>query len=464
MISNYVRTTAAVAVAVAAAFLTACSSLGDLSTPLSLNCADASYAEDSGTLPDGTPWGMRKPAKWNGVLISDLDYVLGKDSERSCALLNRGYALSGLNRHPRRAFLWDPAKEIANLLAVMDMFEQKHGRPRRTVEFGTSGGGLDALLMSELHADRIQGAVATCAHEGLPMWNVQLDGWFILQQLIAPHLPIAGYRDLNAVDEAVARWKTALTDAQATPVGRARIALAVAAGQWSAWTTASKAIPNHKDVNALQQAMFDTVLNQANQPGGQSRFMAEHAGEFPVPRQLSWNHTVDYEQFFANADPDYAAVARESYRQAGRDMAADFALLKAAPRVQPSPEAISFWNGNPRRVVNGTPKVPVMRIHETGDNIAPPVQVTGYAQKMRANNGDASLYRVAIVQSGGHCLFSPSESVAAVETLMRRLDTGVWPETSPQALNTLGNRLIPQRPARFVDERLPTSNRAANRP
>src|SRR5690606_22974290 len=67
------------------------------------------FAEAEGTFDSGTPWNMRRPAEWNGVLINDLDYVGAKDGERSCFWLTKGYALSGTARNPQRTYNYDPA-------------------------------------------------------------------------------------------------------------------------------------------------------------------------------------------------------------------------------------------------------------------------------------------------------------------------------------------------------------------
>ena len=62
------------------------------------------YAEAEGAFANGSPWSMRRPTGWNGLLINDLDYVPAKDGARSCYWLQRGYALSGTGRNPQRNF------------------------------------------------------------------------------------------------------------------------------------------------------------------------------------------------------------------------------------------------------------------------------------------------------------------------------------------------------------------------
>jgi pimeloyl-ACP methyl ester carboxylesterase len=422
------------------------------SPPAITDCTQLSFADTIGTLADGTPWGMRRPSNWNGILINDLDYYSARDSARTCYWLSQGYAVSGTNRHPQRAFQYDPAQEITNLMTVIDLFQGAHGRPNRVIEYGHSGGGFVALGIAETRYNRVDGVVAGCAHEQVPLMNMMYDGWFVLQQLIAPHLQIANYTDLAAVTPLAQAWRAALTEAQATPAGRARIALAVTIGQWPAWTSLTKPPPSERDLVALQEAMFDTAITVAGQPGGQSRFMSEHAGGVPpaTPRQLSWNDTIDYRRLFHRGDPAYAKAVRALYRAAGVDLHSELAMLNSKPRISADPAAIAFWAA-PGRSVHGTPKIPVLRFHTTGDHAVPPQIIDGYEQKMRKSHADKRLYRTVIVEAGGHCTFSPSESAAAIETLLKRIETGRWPDTSPSDMNKLAKKLLPDQPTRFVD-------------
>jgi pimeloyl-ACP methyl ester carboxylesterase len=406
---------------------------------------------------------MRKPSNWNGVLINDLDYVVNRDSQRNCYWLGQGYALSGTNRHPLRTFQYDPAQEINNLLTVIDLFEQTHGKPTRIIQYGNSGGGFVGLGIAELHPDRVDGVVAGCAHEQVPLMNMMFDGWFVLQALLAPDLQIANYTDLDQVSAAAAKWSEVIKAAQNTPLGRARIALAVTIGQWPAWSSTTNPPPDPHDVHALQNAMFETVFADAGQPGGQSRFMSEHAGGSATPRQLSWNTGIDYRKFFEDGDADYKRAVRELYRVASADLKSDLAIVNAEPRISADPAAVEFWL-QPGRTVNGTPQVPTLRLHTTGDNIVPPEITDGYKQKMRENHGKQRLYRTAFVERGSHCTFSVSENAAAVETLLERIETGRWPSTKPKRLNELALDLVPSSTTLFTDYNPVPFNRPDNAP
>jgi pimeloyl-ACP methyl ester carboxylesterase len=429
------------------------------------DCTLLTFSEQLGTLPDGTSYGLRKPSNWNGVLINDLDYLPSRDSPRNCYWLGQGYALSGTQRHPLRTFQYDPAQEIKNLLTVIDLFEQSYGKPTRIIQYGNSGGGFVGLGIAELYPDRVDGVVAGCAHEQVPLLNMMFDGWFVLKALLAPDLQIANYTSLDQVTAAAASWGDVIKAAQNTPLGRARIALAVTIGQWPAWSSTTNPPPDPHDVDALQNAMFETVFADAGQPGGQSRFMSEHAGGSPpeMPRQLSWNTEIDYEKFFEHGDKDYKRAVRELYREAGAYLKSDLAVVNAAPRISADPAAVEFWL-QPGRTVNGTPQVPVLRFHTIGDNLVPPEITDGYVQKMRENHGKRRLYRTAVVERGGHCNFSVAENAAVVETLLERIETGRWPSTEPERLNELALALVPSSTAAFIDYNPVRFNRPDNAP
>ena len=422
------------------------------------------YAETNGTFENGTPWGMRRPAGWtSGLLINDLDYVPGRDTARSCYWLKKGYALSGTGRNPQRTFNYDSEREAQELMSVLDMFGVRYGKPSRTIQYGHSGGGFVALNLAERYSNRVDGVVAGCAHEQVPLMNMMLDGWFVLRTLIAPELQIVGFSDIATVTDQSTKWKAALAQAQLTPEGRARIALAAAVGQWPVWSSATKAKPDPTDTAALQTAVYETVQLNAGQPGGQSRFMSEHAGTSPTPRQLSWNTGISYDQLLARADPLLGRLVQSLYAAQSANLQADLGKLGDAARVQSDPAAVAFWDA-PGRTVHGNPKVPVLRFHTIGDNVVPPQIIDSYVQKMRANSGDVSLYRTAVVDRTGHCTFNAAESAAAVETLLVRLNTGAWPDVSPEGMNARATALIPTATPLFVPYTPVPANRPQNNP
>ena len=402
--------------------------------------APAKFTEEAGHLPDGTEYLMRMPPEWNGALIRDLDFASGANHSRWAALLEKGFALAGTGRHRLRLYQYDPVREIGNLDRVLGMFDRRFGRPKRVIQYGCSGGGAVGLFIAEDFSNRIDGVIAMAAH--IPVWqmNTFLDGWFVLKALIAPDLPIvdlpvqaSGGTDHGTEGDLPEAWRRAINAAQQTAEGRARIALAFTVGQWPAWAGHRLTPqPAPDETAALQHAMYHTLFHNAENPGGEARIRKELAAN---GQQLSWNTGVDYREFFENGNESLKRAVRQMYQQSGLDLDADLGRVNAFPRVAASPYALQWWN-TPGRTAKGTPKIPLLRMHEVGDQQVPLSLVQGYEDLIRANGKD-DLYRLAIVNAPAHCNYTAAETMAAVQTMMRRLDTGQWGSTDPEQLNTL---------------------------
>jgi hypothetical protein len=264
--------------------------------------AQTPFKEIRGTLPDGTGYMIRVPETWNKTLIRDLDYVSGsrnpERADRFEDMLKKGYAVAGTARHPLRQWQYDPAREIRNLDKVLDFFEASYGKPDRVLQYGCSGGAHVTLAISEDFSDRVHGSIALAAHTPVWLMNTFLDGWFALKALIGNYYVEAGHGPLT--DLAITTlpndgssdasghgmqgklpeaWRKAFRAAQATPEGRARIALAFTLGQWPAWMTEDTPQPDLKDPEALQKAMYHAGLHISQSPGGEARIMFENAAQ-----------------------------------------------------------------------------------------------------------------------------------------------------------------------------------------
>jgi hypothetical protein len=59
-------------------------------------------------------------------------------------------------------------------------------------------------------------------------------------------------------------------------------------------------------------------------------------------------------------------------------------------------------------------------------------------------NGEANMVRKVFVIGGGHCAFTPAETLAAVQTLLHRVNTGRWGDsTNPATMNAEATALGP---------------------
>lgn len=427
------------------------------------------YSERKGHLPDGTGYLIRTPGDWNGVLVRDLDFASGADdpdrADRFKDMLARGYAVAGTARHPLRQWQYDPVREVGNLDRVLDMVDAEFDTPRRVIQYGCSGGGHLALAVAEAFCDRIDGSIAMAAHTPVWLMNTFLDGWLALQTLLTEYYVNAGHGDAsdlmitNLPNDGSAdpsghgmggkipdAWRNAFRAAHASPLGRARMALAFAIGQWSPWLAFKTDEPDFDDLDQLQDAIFNAAMLVAQSPGGEARIMFENAAQ---GQQLSWNDGVDYARLFDNAAPAMISTVEALYEKAGGDLKGDLAAINDAPRIAASDHALNFWK-QPGRTVHGKPKIPVFRLHMVGDYQVPYSLVQGYMDALAAND-KTDIAKIAFVRSTGHCNFSTAESAAAVHIMLNRIDTGEWPDMDSVTLNAIADSFDTGTAPRFME-------------
>ena len=363
----------------------------------------------------------RVPDNWNGRLLRDLDFAsfihVPGYAPRYDDLLARGYAFAGLARHPLRLWQYDPQREILNLQTVQDTFAQLEREPDMVMQYGCSGGGLDSLASAEDYPDKIDGSVA----QGLGQAS----------DLTVAGLPNAGAGGDRNLDAIRASWKSAIENAGKTPEGRARLALAFAIGQWSPWMVEGTDLPDTSDTAAMADMVVKSAMRNAGNVGGTARLLFENAAS---GQQLSGNEGVDYAAFYANAAPAMKQLVEALYAEAELDLQADLATVDAEPRIAASDYALDFWAGD-GRTTTGELEVPAIRIHMLGDWAIPYSLMQGY-EALVEQAGTTDLYRQALVQGTGHCEFMAAESSVIVEILAERIETGTWPEVTPEALNT----------------------------
>lgn len=431
------------------------------------------FREHSGVLPDGTSWLIRVPENWNGRLLRDLDFAgwnhVPGFAPRYDDLLARGYAFAGTARHPMGFSQYDPQREILNLQTVQDIFTQLESEPDMVMQYGCSGGGLDSLASAEDYPDKIDGSVVLAAHTPVWIMNSFLDGWFAMRALLAEdfvaqglgqasdltvaglpntvaNLPNAGAGGDRNLDAIRASWKSAIENAGKTPEGRARLALAFAIGQWSPWMVEGTDLPDTSDTAAMADMVVKSAMRIAGHVGGTHRLSFENAA---LGQQLSGNEGVDYAAFYANAAPAMKQLVEALYAEADLDLQADLATIDAEPRIAASDYALDFWAGD-GRTTTGELEVPAIRIHMLGDWAIPYSLMQGY-EALVEQAGTTDHYRQALVQGTGHCDFTAAESSVIVEILAERIETGTWPEVTPEALNTAAAALETGSDARFVE-------------
>jgi hypothetical protein len=104
-------------------------------------------ADLRGVLLDGTPYRVAVPARWNGTLLLDLDFVRppgAPDGPAHQWLLGHGYAVAGTARvmNTVSASAW-----AHRLLQVLHIAKKDAARPARVIAYGQSGGGATARAL-----------------------------------------------------------------------------------------------------------------------------------------------------------------------------------------------------------------------------------------------------------------------------------------------------------------------------
>jgi pimeloyl-ACP methyl ester carboxylesterase len=356
-------------------------------------------------------------------------------------LLEAGYAQIG-SSYPETG--WAVERAIPAQLSTLEVFRDRFGAPRRAIAWGTSMGGMITTGLAERHGRRFAGTLSMCGLQqgAVANFNNTLDPLFALRTLLAPGsaTPLVRLPDQATALAAGAQLSAVMDAAQATPEGRARIALAAALHNIPAWTDPAQPRPAPGDHDAAQRNQFG-VLHLTIFVGLSWRQEAEeHAGG-----NMSWNTRVDYKRMLARSSIKDEVHAL--YDRAGLSLEGDLAALAAAPRETADPAAVRYMARNIS--FSGRLDRPMLTIHTTGDPLVPVQVQHAYADAV----GDAhrsALMRQAYVDRGGHCSFTTGEMLAALRTLQKRIDTGRWPDTGAPALNRLAAQLDPAATPAYV--------------
>ncbi|HKW73534.1 MAG TPA: prolyl oligopeptidase family serine peptidase [Candidatus Dormibacteraeota bacterium] len=406
--------------------------------------ASAAPTTHTGAFADGATFLIEVPSPWNGsLLLYSHGYVppssanpardVGDPGTRAF-LLSQGFALAGSSYATTGWALEDAFKDQ---IATLDTFAALVGKPKRTIAWGHSLGGIITAGLLQKFPDRFSAALPMCGvlAGGVAVWNEGLDGEFVIKTLLAPRSSLqlvhitTGVANLN-LSEAI------LAEAQKTAQGRARIALAAAVGDLPGWFNPASPEPGATDFAVQEQNQF-LWLTQVDGP---FVFLLRGELEARAGGNPSWNTGVNYEEQLARSI-DRAEV-RSLYQQAGLNLDADLDALNNATRIKADPSAVKYlvknvvFNGN----LSGKP---VLTIHTTGDGLVLNSDEQAYRSVVRdADNG--SLLRQAFVHRAGHCTFTPAETVAAVQALVKRLNTGRWDSVAtPSSLEAAAAALGP---------------------
>jgi len=410
--------------------------------PLTAAAATVTY---SGTLADGATYKIEVPSNWNHtLLLYSHGYVVpgrpnpaqdvGDPVVTGPFLLSQGYALAGSSYAHTG---WALQEAIPDQIATLDIAESIVGTPTRTIAWGHSLGGIITAGLLQTHANRFDAALPMCGvvAGGVAVWNEGLDAEFVIQQLLLQGSGLQLVHITNPTDN-LNLAKAVLLNAQSTPEGKARIALAAAVGDLPGWFNPSTPEPSSIDFTS-QEANQYLWLSLVDGP---FVFALRAELEFRAGGNPSWNTGVNYAKQLANSIDN--AEVQALYQQAGLSLDADLAKLASASRISADPAAVSYltdhivFNGN----LGGKP---VLTIHTTGDGLVLNSDEQAY-RSVAQDAKDSQLLRQAFVHRAGHCTFTPAETVAALKALETRLNTGRWAgATDPGALNAAAAGLGP---------------------
>jgi pimeloyl-ACP methyl ester carboxylesterase len=404
--------------------------------------AHAALTTQTGTLSDGATYLIEVPSPWNGTLLlyshgyvspgsSNPAQDVGDPATRAFLLAN-GFALAGSSYAHTG---WAIEEALLDQIAVLDAFNAMFGKPKRTIAWGHSLGGIITAGLIQRNPRRFDAAMPMCGvlSGGVATWNQALDGAFAFKTFFNFGGPLQLVNITNPLGN-LALSESLLAAAQATPQGRARIALAAALGDTPGWFNPASPEPAATDF-ASQEANQFLWFQQVDFP---FIFALRAELEFRAGGNPSWNTSVNYFEQFENSVNKAEVIAL--YQAAGLNLEDDLETLNHAARISANPASVEYLEQN--IMFNGDLDMPVLTLHTTGDGLVANQNESAYRNTVR-EAGDQRLLRQVFVHRAGHCTFTPAETLVVLGNLIERLDSGRWPDLQADALNTEAGALGP---------------------
>src|SRR5215468_7845549 len=229
--------------------------------------AFAGVTTHTGTLPDGATFLIEVPSPWNGtLLLYSHGYVtpgspnpardVGDPGTRAFLLAN-GFALAGSSYAHTG---WALQEALPDQIATLDAFNALVGTPTRVIAWGHSLGGIITAGLIQRFPSRFDGALPMCGvlAGGVATWNQALDAAFAFKTLLASSSGLQVVHITNPSANLQLAEATVFA-AQATPQGRARLALAAALGDTPGWFTplSPEPVPNDFTTQEANQFKWD---------------------------------------------------------------------------------------------------------------------------------------------------------------------------------------------------------------
>jgi pimeloyl-ACP methyl ester carboxylesterase len=383
----------------------------------------------TGTLRDGATYLIEVPTDWNGTLVLYSHGYVTPGSPNPATdvgdpltghwLLTNGYALAGSSYATTG---WAIQQAIPDQLSTLNTFDRRVSPPTRTIAWGHSLGGMITAALLQVAPDRFTAALPMCGvlAGGIGTWNVALDSAVAVQQLLGP---TSGLQVVNIASPTtnLGIAETLFATAQATPQGRARIALASALGDLPGWFDPASPEPAPTDYVAQEanQFLWETQVD------GPFAFALRAELEARAGGNASWTTGVSFTAQLAESSDN--AEVQALYSAAGLNLSADLATLQASTPITANPASVKYLTKY--IVYNGDLDRPVLTLHTTGDGLVVNQDEQAY-RNVAQDAADGPMLREGYVHRAGHCTFTPAETIAAFETLIHRVNTGRWGDST----------------------------------
>jgi hypothetical protein len=406
--------------------------------------AMATTTHYTGSTSDGGTWIADVPSDWNGTLLlyshgyGTLSPQDAPDPGTQAALLADGYALAGSGYDPNGS-LWALGSAVRDQFQTLQAVKRTvlPSRPSQVLAFGTSMGGLISALEDQQSYGRLDGALTTCGlvAGGIQLNNYQLDGEYALDKLLAGDAAqLVNYASQSDAATAAVTLNNAAAQAQTTPQGRARLALAMSLMDVTTWAP-GQSMPGVYDYAAQEEQQYNEefVANPVMifvETGRQQIELAAGGNG-------GWDVGVNFAKMLAHSS--YYAEIHALYQAAGLSLREDLKTLTSGADIRASDKAIRWLQQT--SVPTGHLQVPELDLHTISDQLVPVQQENYYHRRVR-QAGSRALLRQAFVQRQEHCNFTPAELIAGVQALQHRVSTGSWDQVAlPSSLETAATAL-----------------------
>ena len=419
----------------------ACLLLLALLVPVAMLAVVSAPLDLQGNL-NGQPYRIRVPANWNGtLLVYSYGYAEGYDlvpltplgSNTAGAdeqmLLDKGYALAGIRAAaavniPGGMGLagFNMKERIQSQVALTSMFRDMFGKPRRTITWGKSMGGLVALALIESHPGLFDGAVPLCAPAaGTPrMFDQKLD-------ILLTFKAAFGWKDTWGTPDALRPDLNVITE----------VAPFITQQELANWIEAYWKWEFLRMVNHIpaDPSFYNSPMN--------FRYQVIWLAFAPLAdiSGRAGGHAVQNVGRSYELSPDQIT----QLKALGRDPESLLAAMNAEARYAADINARNYVEHyyNP----SGRIKRPILMMHTTHDAAVIPENEGVYRELVTAQAKNGLLMQefttgVAVPPTNWiantHCTFKPQQYIAGIDAMVLWLETGQKPDQAVYFPETAG--------------------------